>query len=131
MEGIVKKTLTDGYPEINTAAAGNALTEGPAARSYELVKDYKLTSDHDEAGGEGYTSVNIRNLSNTVIGTWGKDIDNSHESLRYLFDPEDGHPYKTSYTDVTGLFQLDSDGYYYYNMRKNGDNHFILYDAPA
>lgn len=47
--------------------------------------------------------------------------------------------HKHSFTDVTGLFQLDNKGYYYYNMRENfaefsqegGSNHFVLYDAPA
>ena len=47
-------------------------------------------------------------------------------------------PYKSSYTDVKGLFQLDSQGYYYYEMRRNftefsreGGNHFILHGTPA
>ncbi len=63
-------------------------------------------------------------------------------SLRYLFDPNVSNAGKESYKDVTGLFQIDADGYFYYNMRQNfaqfvadkqgeSDGHFVLYDAPA
>lgn len=63
-------------------------------------------------------------------------------SLRYLFDPDVANPGKESYKGVTGLFQIDAEGYFYYNMRKNfaefvtdkqgdSDGHFVLYDAPA
>lgn len=138
MEGIVKNTLSsDGYPEMNLANAKKILT-GDNSRDYTLIKDYKLTGDHNDANGTQYDSDNIQNLSNTVIDTWGKNIESDTESLQYLFDPNFNHANKTSYTDVKGLFQLDDDGYYYYNMRKNfaefsqdGGNHFILYDAPA
>ncbi len=150
MEQIVKNVLRDGYPEINLDLAKERMLgldeSNPQYRNHELIKDWRLTGDHKndkEAEGtanEGYTydSINVQNLSDTVIGTWGGDIEQDSESLQYLFDPTDGHSNKTSYTDVTGLFQLDDEGYYYYNMRKNfaefsqeGGNHFILYDAPA
>ena len=150
MEQIVKNVLRDGYPEINLDLAKKRMLgldeSNPQYRNHELIKDWRLTGDHKndkEAEGtanEGYTydSINVQNLSDTVIGTWGGDIEQDSESLQYLFDPTDDHSNKTSYTDVTGLFQLDDEGYYYYNMRKNfaefsqeGGNHFILYDAPA
>ena len=138
MEGIVKKTLNNGYPELNLPAAKDQF------RDYELVRDYQLAGTEEETlgtsiGGNPYKGTDIQNLSKDVIRTWGKDIDTASESLQYLFDPNEPNTYKTSYEDVTGLFQLDNDGYYYYNMRENfaefrqeGDkNHFILYDAPA
>ena len=61
--------------------------------------------------------------------------------LAYLFDDTE-QPGKTTYKNVGGLFQLDGDGYYYYDMRKNyaeftekksGDSagHFTLYSKPA
>lgn len=147
MEGIVKSILPEsGYPEINTANAQIQMMGVTDAgnhnyRNHELIKDWKLAGDHNNTwNGDGYayTSDNIQNLSDTVIGTWDKDITMDTESLQYLFEPEDG-TYKKSYEDVTGLFQLDDDGYYYYDMRKNfaefsqegGTNHFVLYDAPA
>ena len=139
MEGIVKNVLPEnGFPELNLKMANKVLT-GDKTRDEELIKDYKLTGDHDDTFGQQYNSTGIKNFSNTVIGTWGGDIDNGTESLQYLFDPTQPDEHKHSYTDVTGLFQLDNKGYYYYNMRENfaefsqegGSNHFVLYDAPA
>lgn len=138
MEGIVKNVLPEnGYPELNLKMAKSILT-GDDSRDYKLIKDYNLTGDHDFNQGNAYTSTDIQNLSNTVIGTWGGNIDSGTESLQYLFDLTDGYS-KRFYSDVKGLFQLDNDGYYYYNMRENfaefkeetDNNHFILYDAPA
>ncbi len=154
MEGIVRTVLdANGYPELNLENADKILTgekNAPEYNSkyntdkYKLIKDYALTGDHKNdlhSNGSGYTydSSDIQNLSKTVIQTWAKDIEKDAESLQYLFDPTVPNPYKTSYTDVSGLFQLDKDGYYYYNMRENfaefveepGNNHFILYNAPA
>lgn len=138
MEGIVKNVLPEnGYPELNLKMAKSILT-GDDSHDYKLIKDYNLTGDHDFNQGNAYTSTDIQNLSNTVIGTWGGNIDSGTESLQYLFDLTNGNS-KRFYSDVKGLFQLDNDGYYYYNMRENfaefkeetDNNHFILYDAPA
>ena len=149
MEEIVKNLLSkDGYPELNLENADKILTsnrESPEIDDnynidkYKLIKDYKLTGDHIDNKGDAYDSSDIQNLSKTVIDAWGRNIDTDTESLQYLFDPDIPNEHKTSHTDVTGLFQLDDEGYYYYNMRENfaefvekeGDNHFILYDAPA
>lgn len=145
MEGIVNNTLAGGWPELNLTMAKKQLTDGNPARDYTLIKDYALTGDHtDDKGADrvsgAYTSENIQNLSNSLITAWGKNIAKDTESLQYLFDPKTDHNYKTTYTDVKGLFQLDNDGYYYYNMRQNfaefhqtapGTGEFILYDAPA
>ncbi len=138
MEGIVKNELSpEGYPELNLDMADKILTGGTPARDHKLIKDYNLTGDHNDAYGTRYESDDIQNLSNTVIGTWGKQIGTDTESLQYLFEPADGFC-KKAYTDVKGLFQLNNEGYYYYDMRKNfaeftgqGGNRFILYDAPA
>lgn len=79
----------------------------------------------------------------------GYDLPESVRSLQYLFDPEVPASGKVaSYENVTGLFQMDDQGYYYYNMRENfaqfqadpvagedgevtSDGRFVLYDAPA
>lgn len=79
----------------------------------------------------------------------GYELPESVRSLQYLFDLETDAAGKVgSYKNVTGLFQMDDEGYYYYNMRKNfaefveeevkdeegsvvSDGHFVLYDAPA
>lgn len=147
MEGIVKSILSDkGYPELNLSMANKILTDGSPKRDYTLIKDYKLSGDHnnsqatDQNGylGNAYDSDKIKNLSDTAINAWGGNVNTDTESLQYLFDPTASHPNKKSFTDVKGLFQLDDKGYYYYNMRENfaefsqdGGKHFILYDAPA
>ena len=136
MEGIVKPVLEDGYPVINTEDAKKTFTD------YTLVKDWQLAGDHDDTAGQKYVGKDHQNLSNTVIDAWGKDISKDKESLDYLFDPTIRHSNKTTYQNVTGLFQLNEDGYYYYNMRQNfaefqkkkksdGDGHFVLYKAGA
>src|SRR5699024_4175758 len=57
------------------------------------------------------------------------------DSLDYLFDPTRQVDGKTSYSDVGGLLQVDSDGYYYYSSHENfaefdaNTNDFILYDT--
>ena len=56
------------------------------------MRDYKLAGDHNSAvSSDAYDGINIQNLSDTVIGTWGREIDIDSESLAYLFDPEVTH----------------------------------------
>lgn len=59
------------------------------------------------------------------------------ESLDYLFDPDpnkDNSLYRESHRKVTGLMQIDHDGYYYYNSQWNfaeynkENNRFTLYN---
>ena len=139
MEGIVRPVLENNYPVINTASARKQLLGDQSKRDWETIKDYKLAGDHLD---NGYTGGNIQNLSETLIRIWGKDPAKDTESLDYLFDPEVNHPNKRTYQNIKGLFQIDDDGYYYYNMRENfaefsnrrtadSDGEFILYDAPA
>ena len=73
-------------------------------------------------------------------------LSEEQRSLQYLFDPDSSAEGKTSYENVTGLFQMDDAGYYYYNMRQNfaqfvndpttvdgqeSAGHFTLYNSPA
>lgn len=59
------------------------------------------------------------------------------ESLAYLFDPKIEHNNKVSYQNVGGLLQLNKQGYYYYDCKKNyaefdeKTNKFTLYDRPG
>jgi len=43
----------------------------------------------------------------------------NHQSLDYLFDTTSRNNSVYAYPDVNGLFQKDSDGYYYYNSNSN------------
>lgn len=136
MEGIVEPVLKNGYPVINTAQMDKQL------KDHELISDWELCGDELDSGpgtaGNGaiHDSKDPKqNLSETVIQNW--ESSGNSASLDYLFDPDVPNRYKQSYEDVKGLFQLDSRGYYYYDIRRNfaeydeGSNEFILYDAPA
>ncbi len=165
MEGIVKPLLENGYPVINLNAARQVLTgvqdiNDQNYRDHTLIGDYKLSGDHidskplsiasDKKSVYPYEGANIQNLSNSLIDLWEKGtnqkIETGTESLAYLFDPNIQNPYKKSYQNILGLFQIDNEGYYYYNMRQNfaefqetkvqsksgnSDGKFILYDAGA
>lgn len=127
MKGIVLPNLQDGWPVVDTAAAGERLADYTLVRDYQLAGECKGSPALDE-------NVPVQNISETVMNNWNDDA-----SLQYLFDPEYEDEFKKSYTDVKGLFQLDDEGYYYYNMRENfaefveepDNNHFVLYKQAA
>lgn len=101
--------------------------------------------------GSFSSKSDFRDKTNYLGVNWaeGYDLPESVRSLQYLFDPDMDAPGKVaSHENVTGLFQMDDQGYYYYNMRENfaqfqpdpvvgddgkviSDGHFVLYDAPA
>ncbi|MCI8376270.1 MAG: fibro-slime domain-containing protein [Lachnospiraceae bacterium] len=130
MMGIVEPVLQNGYPAINTNEMEKEIS------NYTGISDWKLCGDHiGDISDERYDSINPKNISNTVINNWKQSGNTA--SLDYLFNPEISSSYKRAYQDVKGLFQIDSNGYYYYDMRQNfaefdkGSNRFTLYDAPA
>lgn len=57
------------------------------------------------------------------------------KSLNYLFDPRTENAFRESHRNVSGLLQVDSQGYYYYNSAENfaeyneAVNSFTLYDT--
>lgn len=51
------------------------------------------------------------------------------ESLAYLFDPTMEQNGKLSYANVTGLFQRNSEGYYYYDSKLNFAQYDELYNT--
>lgn len=81
-----------------------------------------LGSKTDFGGYSGYV-----NGANSELKT---------EWLEYLLSRNEAYG-KTVYADVTGLFQKDEDGYYYYDSSKNyavmgEDGHsIVLYDSPG
>ena len=63
---------------------------------------------------------------------------NGGQSLAYLFDPSNTETaFRAAYTGVSGLLQVDDQGYFYYNSQENfasydeNGNKFNVYDAPA
>ena len=73
----------------------------------------------DEATASSFYKGAFGGTSYGVDWANGSDLSADVRSLQYLFDPDTSAPGKESYKDVTGLFQMDDRGYYYYNMRKN------------
>lgn len=131
-QNIVARTMAKG-------TVGNKDILYPKLNSEELNKNItNTTGNFDNGGGRPwYSLLQSRN---------GRD-----ESLEYLFNPDMEHSGKASYTNVTGLFRIDSQGYYYYNSDEafaelNADsgfaqkgqvnggvtdgNHITLYNAP-
>ena len=86
-QGIVQSTLDGGYPKLALDA-------------------------QDENGEDCWTEPTNETLSRL----WA-DNDQRTESLDYLFDPDpskDGNS-RATYPNVTGLFQINSDGYYQFH----------------
>lgn len=100
---------------LNHAESENAGVDAARALSKKLLESRGLTVADD----------------GNVSGTCEK------ASLGYLFDPDATTAGKTTHENVSGLFQIDGDGYYYYDARKNfaeysaSTNSFNLYDGPA
>lgn len=72
-----------------------------------------------------------------IFGNEDDKLVSSNESLAYLFDPIAQNGYRNVYRNVTGLLQVNSGGYYYYDSTKNyaeydeDNNRFTLYDQSA
>lgn len=83
-----------------------------------------------------YTDI-VQNLLSDSYPILNSSTTGSSESLAYLFDPTVSTDGKASYSKVTGLLQIDSNGYYYYNSSENyaeydeDTNSFTLYDDWA
>lgn len=146
MKGIVKSTLVDGYPYINLADArkplekasgierddwGNGIFMDVANLNHAEYEDAGV----DKARGLSEKLLNSRGLYVSPDGTVSGSC--ARASLSYLFNPDESATGKTTYTDVKNLFQVDTNGYYYYDARKNfaeynsSSNSFTLYDGPA
>uniref|UniRef100_A0A7C9JCS6 DUF11 domain-containing protein n=1 Tax=Muribaculaceae bacterium Z82 TaxID=2304548 RepID=A0A7C9JCS6_9BACT len=122
------------------------------AQALAVSQGSDFNYDSFNTGDSAFTSKSSFEGKTDYLGVnWaeGYELPESVRSLSYLFDPKEAAPGKVaSYKNVTGLFQMDDEGYYFYNMRKNfaefvkqeerdeegnvvSDGHFVLYDAPA
>lgn len=161
MKGIVKSTLEDNYPYINLDQARSTLqnptkpiimADDPwGAPNRKLMDIANLNhAESENAGVDKARALSVKLLESRGLevaddGTVSGDCEKA--SLRYLFDLDTTTDGKESYQNVTGLFQVDEDGYYYYDARKNfaeftesrattkdgtqSDGSFTLYDGPA
>lgn len=160
MKGIVKSTLEDKYPYINLDQARSTL-QNPTEPIIEedglwgdpnrkLMDIANLNhAESENAGVNAARALSAKLLESRGLTLTGNTVSGDCEkaSLRYLFDPDTTTDGKESYQNVTGLFQVDEDGYYYYDARKNfaefteshattkdgtqSDGSFTLYDGPA
>ena len=162
MKGIVKSTLEDNYPYINLDQARSTLQnptepiiteDGPWGDPNRKLMDIANLNhaEYENAGVNAARALSVKLLESRGLTITGDTVigDCEKASLRYLFDPDttmDGGG-KESYQNVTGLFQVDEGGYYYYDARKNfaefkessattkdgtqSDGSFTLYDGPA
>ena len=160
MKGIVKSTLEDNYPYINLDQARSTLQnptepiiteDGPWGNPDRKLMDIaKLNhAEYVGAGVDEARALSVKLLESRGLTLAGDTVSGNCEkaSLSYLFDPDTITDGKESYQNVTGLFQVDEDGYYYYDARKNfaeftkshattkdgtqSDGSFTLYDGPA
>ncbi len=153
MKGIVEPTLgSDGYPRINLNNAREKLPDRSdvSADSSGKKMDVAYLQWAEQYTGAGTVGdiYAARGLSPGILSNAGFSLDadgktitgGGDPSLDYLFDPSINYlAEKNVYTNVSGLFQLDDEGYYYYYARQNfaelntsnGENFFTLYDGPA
>lgn len=160
MKGIVKSTLEDNYPCINLDQARSTLqnptkpiiaADDPwGAPNRKLMDIANLNhAEYENAGVNAARALSTNLLTSRGLAINGNTVSGDCEkaSLSYLFDPDTTTDGKESYQNVTGLFQVDEDGYYYYDARKNfaefeknsattkdgaqSDGSFTLYDGPA
>lgn len=149
LKGIVENKLNaSGYPQINLKNARNILP-GRSNIQNDNWNDGIFMDianlNHAELENAGIDAA--RGLSKKLLTNRGLTVSQDEivtgncdkASLQYLFDPDTQNDGKKSYPEVTGLFQIDDDGYYYYDARKNyaelktdeDSNSFTLYDGPA
>lgn len=155
MKGIVRSKLENGYPYINLEHARDALEDATGTpfddwATGKLMDVANLNhAEYVDAGVDKARALSEKLLTRRGLTLTGDTVIGNCEkaSLRYLFDPDTTTDGKESYQNVTGLFQVDEDGYYYYDARKNfaefeeshattkdgaqSDGSFTLYDGPA
>ncbi|WP_251159172.1 DUF7601 domain-containing protein [Caniella muris] len=139
-----------------TNTADNGLFHPVWGRNIDRVVQAQALSVANGAGDVDFSALDNNDspstaatktaLENSTVVNFkdgeGYELPESVRSLQYLFDPDQDCAGKESYKNVTGLFQMDDQGYYFYNMRRNfaeftaeptedSAGHFTLYDAPA
>ena len=103
--GIVAKTLENGYPRLALGKYAWLTPDDYLGRA----KDYSNIYPPSSMGG----------AFDSFFADVVKDDEKGRESLDYLFDPTKANNYKHVVADTKGLFQMDEQGYYYFDSRKN------------
>lgn len=149
--------LNDADTEPTGSAADTGINKGHA-----FVFDYAQNGKWNAWTGNDSSASPRLNIMKSILGSDGYpvlNLDDSYwnsdwstysssypgrprtESMAYLFDPdysdEQTQAYRKDYTDLTGLFQLNADGQYSFESRKNyawldqNEKKFYVFDTPA
>lgn len=126
---IVQRNLgSDGYPCLNLYNFMNEHASRTSVGQYPILgTTYAWETYEDFAGFSNESNSYSNHLQSLQKNKNGL----ATESLAYLFDPDIEHNGKVSYTNVTGLFQTDGNGYYYFNSIDNfiSLENYIVTDA--
>lgn len=125
-----------GDSDVKAADLGAGINQGHTLKfSYDqnnVFGDDEKYNKWTGKGGDVFRGIVDKKLRED--GYPGLDV-GERESLAYLFDPEAENIYRETHRDVSGLLQVDSQGYYYYNSAENfaeyheNSNRFVLYDT--
>lgn len=129
----------DGYNTYTRYTVGGGVADEKNKGQYAYTGIVKNRLDSD-----GYPVLNLtkeqvdNTFENSIANNYmtANEKGNEQESLGYLFNEDtDSQGGKAVYSDVSGLFQLDKDGYYYYDSTQNfaeydeEENQFNLYNT--
>lgn len=140
-EGIKGAGINNGKTLVFSNGTNNGFDKDKGSYNFWDSKNACAPFSYRE-GNEGNDLVPrlLQNGYPAIRLAWPKnEIKDPPESLNYLFDPEnkDFKDYKLAFPNVTGLFQIDEDGYYYYDAKENyahldeNTKKITLYDAPG
>lgn len=147
--------------DVDTEPTGSAADTG-INKGHAFVFDYAQNGKWNAWTGNDSNASPRLNIMKPILGSDGYpvlNLDDSYwnsdwstyssnypgrprtESMAYLFDPdysdEQTQAYRKDYTNLTGLFQLNADGQYSFESRKNyawldrNEKKFYVFDTPA
>lgn len=117
-----------GYFADNYNNKGGKINDGRPLSFISSVKDFSSVYRNLE---NGYPRLSVTNMD---AGDWAIHWPSNETNLDYLFNPKIDADGKKSFSNVKGLLQTDSNGYFTYNSQQNfaefdeETNNFTLYD---
>ena len=134
--------ITDGRydSDKSPATANGGINNGHAfrfSRGEEFSEDLNVWVGANKNPLQGIVESKLSSSGYPVLsGKYPVSGYDSKESLEYLFNPNVAHEGKSSYRNVSGLLEIDGDGYYSFDSDKymaeldENSNSFRVYDQP-